>query len=83
MIKQLRRIIQLSLVSSFIFLNGCAVFQLVTHNKYIGDQGNKIYHHEHCSEVKRINPMEVVSFPDNACARYEGYRSCSKCNPDK
>ncbi|MFC2149271.1 hypothetical protein ACFLQ8_01055 [Candidatus Auribacterota bacterium] len=61
--------------------SGCGIFKEVTQNRYVGDKEDKVYHKEHCEKVERIHPFEVITFPYNAAARYEGYKPCTECNP--
>jgi len=62
---------------------GCGLTQEITHNRYVGDKDTMLYHKEKCDAVKKIHPLKVAAFPYNAAARYEGYRPCDKCNPER
>jgi len=64
-------------------LCGCALTNELVHNRYVGDKEAMVYHKETCDKVKKIDPRQVVAFPYNSAARYEGYKPCSTCNPEK
>jgi hypothetical protein len=70
-------------LSCVFFVGGCALTNEILHNRYIGDKETMIYHKERCEQVKKIDPRQVAAFPYNSAARYEGYKPCDKCNPDK
>lgn len=64
-------------------IGGCALTNELVYNRYVGDKETMVYHKETCEKVKKIDPRQVAAFPYNSAARYEGYKPCDKCNPDK
>jgi tetratricopeptide (TPR) repeat protein len=48
---------------------------------YLGNSDTKIYHHQSCVWVKKIDPKNRIWFTNLNEARSAGFKPCEKCNP--